>query len=79
MSDVFASPDSFFYNAGMNLLVNGVEIYAEIDEAVVDFDNQKYFEFGENLGKAISMTFLGPMDPTDEMTFNAYKVFDTFV
>ena len=28
MAEVFASPDSFFYNVGSNLIVNGVEIFA---------------------------------------------------
>jgi hypothetical protein len=69
MAEVFASPDSFFYNVGMNLLINGVEISSNIDTAVKDYDEQNFFEFGENIGKALALVVMGPIDPNDEQVY----------
>jgi hypothetical protein len=34
MASIFASPQSFAWHVGKDLLVNGVQIYHEIDAAV---------------------------------------------
>ena len=78
MADVFASPDSFFYNVGLNLIINGVEIYAEIDEAMKDFDQEKYFDFGENLGKALALVIMGPAPSSNKNALQTYQILDTF-
>merc|ERR1712087_934368 len=59
MAENFANPWSFAYHVGKDLLVNGVAIYHEVDDAIAAYEQPNYFTFGEDLGKALSQVFVG--------------------
>ena len=59
MAEGFSSPWSFAYHVGKDLLVNGVEIYHEVDDAITQYDNGAYRAFGEDVGKALAQVFVG--------------------
>ena len=59
MAEVISSPKSFVYHVGKDLLINGQEIYGEINTAVTDYDKQDWEGFGFNVGKAAAKTILG--------------------
>lgn len=40
------------------MFVNGVEIYGEVDKAVVAYRQQQYYEFGFFIGEAFDEVFL---------------------
>ena len=46
MAEIFKSPTSFAWAVGTHLMLNGVEIYHEIQTAVIDYETAKYFDFG---------------------------------
>jgi hypothetical protein len=39
MVEIFDSPTSFAYHVGKDLLVNGSDIFSEIETAVTDYQN----------------------------------------
>jgi len=53
------SPASFEYHVGKDLLVNGKDIYHEINTAIGDFENGKWEDFGINVGEAASKAIIG--------------------
>ena len=59
MAEVMSSPKSFVYHVGKDLLINGREIYGEINTAVTDYDKQDWEGFGFNVGEAAAKTILG--------------------
>ena len=59
MAANFASPWSFAYHVGKDLLVNGVAIYHEVDDAIAKYEASDYNGFGEDIGKALAQVFLG--------------------
>lgn len=65
MVTAFDSPLSFAYHVGKDLLVNGVQIYGDINDAVAQYNNKAYEPFGEDVGKALALTLLG-MEETDK-------------
>ena len=50
MIAIFDSPTSFAYHVGKDLLINGVQIYDEIETAVSDYEQAKWGDFGYNIG-----------------------------
>lgn len=60
MVKVFDSPTSFAYHVGKDLLVNGKDIYAEIEAAITDYEGAQWEAFGEQVGMAAAKTILGP-------------------
>lgn len=54
----FESPLSFIFTLGVNLVVNGNQIYDEMSAAVGDWESQNWYDFGDNLGEALAKTFL---------------------
>ena len=64
MSMVLERPASLSWTVGKNLLINGNDIYSEVDSSVKAYENQKWEEFGEKLGQAVSKTLLGSEDYT---------------
>ena len=54
MAESFKSPWSFAYHVAHDLLVNGVEIFHEVDSAISDYDASNFEGFGENIGKAMA-------------------------
>jgi len=59
MIAIFDSPTSFAYHVGKDLIVNGVQIYHEIDTAITDYDNANWGDFGYQIGQAAAKTILG--------------------
>lgn len=54
----FKSPISFVFHVGKNLVVNGVEIYHEIDGAITSYHSSQWETMGEDIGEALSNIFL---------------------
>ena len=59
MIEAFKSPISFVFHVGKDLIVNGVQIFEEIEAAVKDYKNKDYLDFGINIGKALDKIFVG--------------------
>ena len=59
MVSIFDSPTSFAYHVGKDLMINGVEIYHEVETAITDYNNGDWSGFGYNLGEAAAKTILG--------------------
>lgn len=66
MVKVFSSPTSFAYHVGKDLLVNGKDIFAEVETAVTDYEAANWEDFGYQVGEAAAKTILGeePVAPT---------------
>ena len=58
MSAAFSSPWSLVYHIGKNLVVNGVDILKNIEQAITFYKDGKYYEFGETVGKALAEVVL---------------------
>ena len=59
MAASFKSPWAFAFHIGKDILLNGVDIYNDIDSAISNWDNSNYYNFGENLGDALAKVFVG--------------------
>lgn len=59
MAAIFASPTSFVYHVAHDLVVNGAQIYHEIDDSITQYHNQQYEKFGEDVGFALAKLVLG--------------------
>lgn len=51
---IFSSPASFAYDVGESLLINGHEIYNEVDDAITQFHAASWFNFGKDIGEALA-------------------------
>lgn len=59
MAEIFESPATFAFKVGENIIVHGSEIYHEVSTAVTDYEQQKWFDFGEEIGMAGARVLLG--------------------
>lgn len=59
MAKTFKSPWSFAYHVGKDLIVDGSDIFHEIEESITNYDAGQYYEFGEDVGKALSLVLVG--------------------
>ena len=59
MAKTFSDPLSFAYHAGKDLLIHGVDIYNEINDAITQYDASNYEGFGEDVGKAMAQVLIG--------------------
>merc|ERR1712046_90033 len=55
----YTSLPAFAWHVGKSLLVNGVEIYHDIDSAITDYRASNWEKFGEDIGDASAKVFLG--------------------
>jgi hypothetical protein len=55
----FTNLPAFAWHVGSDLLVNGVDIYNDIDHAITNFKSSNWEQFGENVGDASAKVFLG--------------------
>jgi len=62
MAAIFASPASFAYHVGKDLIVNGVQIYHDVADSVDKFEAKSYEPFGEDIGDALAKLILGGAD-----------------
>lgn len=63
MAAIFASPTSFAYHVGKDLIVNGMDIYHEIDDSIDQYKAGQWFEFGKDIGEASAKLILGEKQP----------------
>ena len=59
MISIFKSPASFAFHVGKDLLVNGKDIYADIESALTEYKGSDWYHFGYHCGNAAAKTFLG--------------------
>lgn len=59
MAAIFSSPASFAYHTGKDIVVNGVQIFDDIEGALTQYKAQKYEAFGEEVGDALALLILG--------------------
>merc|ERR1712004_104108 len=59
MAANFKDPWSYAYHVGKDLLVHGVDIYNEVNDAVTQYGAGQYQSFGEDIGKALAQVFVG--------------------
>jgi len=55
----FSNPWSFAYHVGKDLLVNGVQIFHEVEDAVDQYEAGNFKGFGQDIGKALAQVFVG--------------------
>lgn len=60
--ETFKSPLHFFYKAGKNLVINGKEIYSELEAARVNWESKQYKAFGFEIGIAMRKVVVGSSD-----------------
>ena len=46
MVSVFSNPTNFAYHVGKDLLINGKNIYSEINTSITDYEGEKWSDFG---------------------------------
>lgn len=81
---VFKNPLTLVYTVGHNLVVNGNEIYDEVNTAITDFKAENWNGFGYNIGAALGKTLgegktiveLINSDPTSTWTATNYEQFE---
>ena len=59
MVEIFASPITFVFHVGKDLLVNGVQIFHEIEDATAQYKQGNWEKFGIDIGEATAKTLLG--------------------
>lgn len=78
MAEVFAHPLSLIYHVGKNLLLNGIDIFKKIAEALIAFYKNDYYSFGMYVGEAMEAVFLHAPYPKKQLDLEAYEFFDGF-
>lgn len=61
MITAMSSPHAFAFHVGQDLLVNGVSIFKEINQAIDDYKNKEWKSFGYNIGEASAQILIGKM------------------
>ena len=57
--EAFKSPASYAFHIGKDILVNGKQIYGDIEQAVADWKVQDYNDFGFQIGSALKLVVIG--------------------
>lgn len=57
MAEIFSHPLSLIWQVGKSLIVNGSDIFDKISQAITAYKNGQYFDFGKNIGQALSEVF----------------------
>ena len=74
MVKAFSNPTSFAYHVGKDLIVNGKNIYSEINTSITDYQQEKWGEFGYQVGEAAAQVILGEAPVKLGPNPNAIKV-----
>ena len=74
----FANPLTLIFHIGKELLVNGVNIFEEIYGAVEFYRKGDFFNFGKNVGSAISLVLLKNSASKKINDAKAYDFLDGF-
>lgn len=67
--DTMSNPLKFAYHVGEEILINGVNIYHDIESAQSNWESQKYEAFGENVGDVLEKVLLGEVEPINMVTY----------
>jgi hypothetical protein len=67
MAAIFSSPASFAYHVGKDLIVNGRQIYREVNDGIKQYENKQYEAFGEDIGEALAKLILGEEPSIEEV------------
>lgn len=59
MAAIFESPTSFAYHVGKDLMINGKDIFAEVEDSITQYGSGNWEKFGEDIGEAAAKTILG--------------------
>ena len=59
MSKAFTNPWYFIFHVDHDLIINGQDVNHELMDAVAQWEDQHYYEFGHSVGLALSKIFLG--------------------
>lgn len=59
MASIFESPTSFAYHVGKDLMINGKDIFAEVEDSITQYSSGNWEKFGEDIGEAAAKTILG--------------------
>lgn len=59
MAKAFTNPWYFIFHVEHDLIVNGQDVHHELMDAMAQWDNQHYYEFGHSIGLALSKIFVG--------------------
>merc|ERR1712060_516688 len=59
MSKAFTDPWYFIFHVEHDLIVNGQDVHHEVMDAMAQWENQHFYEYGHSLGLALSKIFLG--------------------
>jgi len=78
MAEVFAHPLSLIYHVGKNLILNGVDIFKKIANALIAYGAKDYYTFGMYVGEAMDTVFLKAPYPKKAIDTEAYEFFDGF-
>lgn len=70
MISIFNSPTIFAYHVGKDLLLNGKDIFHEIETAVTDYEQSNWKDFGYQIGEAAAKTIVGAQK--DELTIDLF-------
>lgn len=73
MALVLESPHTFAYHVGKDLVVNGRDIYQEVNTAVADYKAQDWAGFGYNVGEAAAKTILGEQKKPKTATIKEFS------
>ena len=65
MAAVMSNPTSFAYHVGKDLLLNGHDIYNDINAGISEYKAQQWEPFGESVGHALAKLILGE-EPTEQ-------------
>jgi len=72
MIQIINSPRSFAYHTGKDLLINGVQIYHNIDDGITAYREENWEAFGENVGMGLAKLLLGESKAAQENNFFLY-------
>ncbi len=76
MAEIFAHPWSLVWQVGKNLYVNGADIFGKISQSMQSYKDGKYFDFGKNLGEALSEVFFNQTNQMSVKRPNDEKAYD---
>jgi hypothetical protein len=66
--ELMTHPISFAYHVAKDILVNGIQIFHDVEDAKTNWDNQSYFNFGENVGDILEKILVGQVENEEPVT-----------
>jgi len=66
MVSIFNSPASFVYHVGKDLILNGRQIYNDVDDSITKYDSKSYEAFGHDIGDALAKLLIGDAQKEQE-------------